>query len=425
MDLDRPGQAPSGLTPSLYAARRAVTLAFAAQGAAVGSLSTTVPAVTQRLGFTPSVTTAVLVGIALLAGVGSFAGLSAIRRVGSVATMRGAVLAVAAGLLLVGWAPGQVIALGGYALFALAVGAVDVSASTRAAAVERGYGRSIFASFYAAWSAAGAAAALLTALTARLGWSITGTLTLEAVLVVGLAAAIRSHPIQRAQDHPSVAAEPVARDVWTRLVPFGLVLLVVYVVDSTISSWSAVYLNRTLSASLAAAPLAYAAYQIGTVVGRACADRAVRRAGPVVVVRAALLLTAISMVSLAAAPSWALAVLAAGCSGLGTSALAPLCQASAARLRPSVAESILARLNLFNYAGVLVGGAVSGVLGSSGLFRLAYAAPAILALALLTTARHFSRPVDGAHHSLPGDNVAQRTARTNTPRSAREQETNA
>lgn len=87
--------------------------------------------------------------------------------------------------------------------------------------------------------------------------------------------------------HPSLG-----RRLWIRLIPFGLVLLVVYGVDSSVSAWSAVYLRQTLAASLTVAPLAYAAYQAGTVVGRAATDRLVQRFGAVAVVRTAALLVA-------------------------------------------------------------------------------------------------------------------------------------
>jgi hypothetical protein len=84
------------------------------------------------------------------------------------------------------------------------------------------------------------------------------------------------------------------------------------------------------------------------------------------------------------------AFLAAAGTGLGVFALVPLCRACAGRLRPGAAEAVLARINVFNYTGVLAGGAASGILGSTGHFRLAYAIPAALVLALLATARSFS-----------------------------------
>ncbi|MFE2431999.1 MFS transporter [Streptomyces sp. NPDC059373] len=385
--------AASGRMVSMVGARRVTTVVFAAQGASVAAVFTTVPAVTEHLKLTPLLTTAILVAVALMAGAGSFAGLAAIRRVGLVATMRGAVLTVATALVLIGWAPDQATVIGAYILFGLAVGALDVSANTRAAAIERAYGRSVFGSFYTAWSAAGVAAALLTAGAARLDWPVAHSLTAQAGIVLLLAACIRTHPLPASEDpSDAVAQAPLGRRVWVRIIPFGLVLLVVYVVDSTVSAWSAVYLRQTLSASLAVAPLAYAAYQAGTVIGRACADRLVQKIGAVAVVRTATLLTAGALACLAAAPSWPFAVLAVGLVGLGVSALAPLCLASAARLRPANSEAILARLNLFNYIGVITGGAVSGLLGSTGHFRLAYAVPAALVALLPAAARHFTQP---------------------------------
>ncbi|MFJ2240758.1 MFS transporter [Streptomyces sp. NPDC087859] len=382
----------AGHPVSRTGARRGATLAFAAQGVSVAAVYTTVPAVTEHLKLAPLLTTALLVAVALMAGGGSFLGLAAIRRAGPVATMRGAVLTAAVALVLIGWAPDEATAICAYILFGLAVGALDVGANTRAAAIERAYGRSIFGSFYTAWSVGGVVAALLTAGTARLEWPVGVGLSVQAGIVLLLAGCIRTHALPTSGTGPSdtVAQPPLGRRLWIRLIPFGLVLLVVYVVDSTVSAWSSVYLRQTLAASLTVAPLAYAAYQAGTVAGRAATDRLVQRFGAVAVVRTAALLVASALIGMAAAPSWPFAVLAAGAVGLGVSVLAPLCLASAARLRPAASEAVLARLNLFNYVGVITGGAVSGLLGSTGQFRLAYAAPAALAALLLVAARHFT-----------------------------------
>lgn len=377
----------------MISARRVTTAVFAAQGAAVAAVFTTVPAVTERLRLDPLLTTTTLVGVALAAGAGSFVGLAAMRHMGVVATMRVALLAVVAPLALIGWAPDQVTVVCAYVLFGLAIGALDVSVNSRAAEVERAYGRSVFGSFYAAWSAAGVVAALLTAGAAGLQWPIAMTLTAQAGLLVPVVFAIRSHRLPARATHPATAAAATpGPGVWVRLIPFGVVLMVVYVVDSTISAWSTVYLRQTLTASLSVAPLAYAAYQVGTVTGRALADRCVHLIGPAAVVRGAAVLIAGALAGLSAAPSWQLAVAAALFVGLGTSALAPLCLASAARLDQAAPQSVLARLNLFNYLGVIVGGAAGGLLGSTGHFRLTYALPAVLAVPLMVSTRHFTRP---------------------------------
>ena len=390
MSVSTPGRARIGSPADRTGARKATTLAFAAQGMSVAAVYTTVPAVTEHLRLSPLLTTATLVGVALTAGAGSFLGLAAVRVAGPVATLRGALVTIAVALTLVGWAPGTATVICAYVLFGLAAGALDVGINTRGAAIERAYGRSVFGSFYTAWSVGGVLAALLTAGAARLDRPVGEGLAVQAGVLLVVAVCLRTHTLPTAQV-PS--AQPLlTRGLWLRILPFGLVLLIVYVVDSTVSAWSSVYLRQTLDASLTVAPLAYAAYQAGTVVGRATVDRLVQRVGTVAVVRTAALVVAGALVGMAGAPSWPVAVLTAGVVGLGASVLAPLCLASAARLRPGAAETVLARLNLFNYAGVVTGGAVSGLLGSTGEFRLAYALPAALAVLVLAGARHFTQP---------------------------------
>ncbi|MFC8672136.1 hypothetical protein ACFUEN_05645 [Streptomyces griseorubiginosus] len=139
--------------------------------------------------------------------------------------------------------------------------------NTRAAAVERAYGRSIFSSFYAVWSAGGAVAALLTAATTRLGWSTSEILALQAAIVLAPAATVHSH-VLRETASPDAGAVRLRPGAWRGTGPPGAVLLIAYVVDSTVSAWSTVYVHRALGASLPITPLAYAAYQAGTIAGR-------------------------------------------------------------------------------------------------------------------------------------------------------------
>jgi MFS family permease len=372
-------------------ARRATTLAFAAQGMSVAAVYTTVPAVTEHLRLSPLLTTATLVGVALTAGAGSFLGLAAVRVAGPVATMRGALLTAAVALTLIGWAPGTATVICAYVLFGLAVGALDVGINTRAAAIERAYGRSVFGSFYTAWSVGGVLAALLTAGAARLDRPVGDGLAVQAGVCWSSPSACARTPFPPPKSLPRTAAvgAPVcgcgsspsgwsssSSTSWTRPSPPGR-RCICGRPSTRPSRWRRWRTRRT---------------RPGTVVGRATVDRLVQRVGTVAVVRTAALVVAGGLAGMATAPSWPFAVLAAGVVGLGASVLAPLCLASAARLRPGASETVLARLNLFNYAGVVTGGAVSGLLGSTGEFRLAYAAPAALAVLVLAGARHFTQP---------------------------------
>lgn len=64
---------------------------------------------------------------------------------------------------------------------------------------------------------------------------------------------------------------------------------------------------------------------------------------------------------------------------------------------------------------MVTGGAVSGLLGSTGQFRLAYAAPAALALLLLAAARHFTQPSSPARHADCGADRGDGTATLTRP----------
>jgi MFS family permease len=374
-------------SPALARARRATTLAFAVEGLATGAVFTTVPAVQAKFGISTGAVTGLLVAVSLAAAGGSFSGLAALRRWGNAAALRAAVAAMGVVLLLLAVAPVLPVLVPAYVLFGLAIGAVDVTVNTRAADLEREYGHSIFVSFYAAWSAAGAAAALITAGAARLDWP--GALVLAPLPWITVARIGRTG--RTAAEIAAAESVKLGAAVWRRLLPLGAVLLVVYVIDSTTSAWTTVYLHQSLHATAVVAPLGYAAYQAGTVLGRAFADRGVRRAGPVPIMRGCALLTAVGLVGVAAAAGAGLAIAAAAVVGLGVSALVPLCLATAGRLAPAITEAVLARLNVFNYVGVVAGGALGGILGSSGHFRVAYAAPAVVVAALPLLGRAFAR----------------------------------
>jgi predicted MFS family arabinose efflux permease len=368
--------------------RVATSSVYAAQGFAVAGVYTTLPAAALHFDLSTPAVTAVLVVVMLCAGAGSFVGLAAVRRWGAPVAMRLAVLATGLALLAVAVAPDRAFAVLAYAIFGLALGAIDVSENTAAASLERACGHSIFASFFAFYSGASVVAAVSTSAAIHAGWTVPWVLAAQSCVVLALVPVLligRAEVLAPAPDEP----EGVAPGLWRALVPLGVVMLVLYVVDSTASAWTTVYLHRDLGASLSIAPLGFAAYQAGTLLGRSVADRVVRRHGSVRVIATCSALVAVSLTGLALAPHWPVGLVAAALVGVGASVLVPMSLAAGGRLRPGGAEAVLARLNVFNYVGVLSGSALGGVLGASGHFRLAYAVPALLVAMLPLLARHF------------------------------------
>jgi hypothetical protein len=81
--------------------------------------------------------------------------------------------------------------------------------------------------------------------------------------------------------------------------------------------------------------------------------------------------------------------------GAGLSVVVPLTFSAADALDPAGTGTVIARVNLFNYAGVVVGSILIGVIVDAVNYRVAFAVPGLLVLAILVLAPAF-RVVDSA-----------------------------
>lgn len=229
------------------------------------------------------------------------------------------------------------------------------------------------------------------------------------------------------------ATAPLGTVTWVAagtIALLGAGMLAFPVADSAVSSWSATFLRDVLAASPAAAPLGYAAYQAALIVSRLVGDGLVERAGRVRVVRLGGTLGALGFVVVAAAPAWPVAVLGLAATGLGLGVVAPLAfsaigdrareavaagrvRAEPATARGSVEDAVVgdrftddvlvdedpgggaveapagivaavtdravARLNVFTYAGAVLGGVLTGVFATAHHLRLGFVVLAVLA----------------------------------------------
>ena len=143
----------------------------------------------------------------------------------------------------------------------------------------------------------------------------------------------------------------------------------------------------------------YAAYQAALIVSRLVGDGLVERLGRVRVVRVGGTLGALGFVAVAAAPAWPVAVLGLAATGLGLGVVAPLAfSAIGDRAREAVATGTgtgsaepsagivatarsvtVARLNVFTYAGAVLGGVLTGVFATAHHLRLGFVVLAVLA----------------------------------------------
>ncbi|MCX2183397.1 MFS transporter [Streptomyces sp. SKN60] len=387
--------------------RGSLTVSFFVQGVAFALLVTRIPAIQDRYGISDGLLPAFLAAVPVLAGVSSVVTEKLAARVGPAAVLRWAQPVVLLALLAVGagaelWA--AAVALG---VFGLAVGALDASMNMLGVSLQRAYGRSIMLGFHASYSLGGIAGASLAWAGAH--WHLPLFVSYLPVVVVLLPVAFvgsRWYVDGGGEAEAAMGAgEPAGsqRVVFRLLLPLCLVMTFAYIGDSTVSNWSAKYLQDVLHSSEELATVPYNAYMVTTLLGRTVGDFGVRRFGAVLVVRAGAVLAALGFAVVAAAQGPWVGMAGFTVLGLGLSVVVPQTFAAAGRLFPGASDAAVARLNVFNYVGFLVGSPLVGALGDAWSYRGAMLVPMVLVLVTVVYATSFGAPKAryGGGHERP------------------------
>lgn len=370
--------------------RGSLAVSFFVQGVTFALLVTRIPAIQDRYGISDGLLPVFLAAVPILAGVASVATEKVVARVGPAVVLRWAQPFVLLALLAVGvgselWA--AAVALG---LFGLAVGALDASMNMLGVSLQRAYGRSIMLGFHASYSLGGIAGASLAWVGAHWHLSLfTSYLPVVAVLLP--VAFVGSRWYVAGGDGPvEEAGESKGSGIaFKLLLPLCLVMTFAYIGDSTVSNWSAKYLQDVLGSSEELATVPYNAYMVTTLLGRAVGDFGVRRLGAAVVVRGGAVLGGLGFALVAVAPgAWA-GIAGFTVLGLGLSVIVPQTFAAAGRLFPGNSDAAVARLNVFNYVGFLVGSPLVGALGDAWSYRGAMVVPMALVLVTVVYATSF------------------------------------
>ncbi|MFI0410938.1 MFS transporter [Actinomadura sp. 3N508] len=399
-----------GITLRDSRARLSAYAAFAVQGLCFASLVTQVPQMQKAHHLSDGTLSLVLLMVPLIAGVGSVASGALFQRFGSGPVLRVSQPAVAVTIALIGLTGDNDLALYvAVAAFGLFVGAVDASMNAQAIAVERRYGVSLITGFYAVWSVAGILGGLWASLTNKIDLSLFTGFAVAAAVGIAVSLATGHRLYARAEEARGPTAEELkaaGRSVpWRPILIVGAAMAVAYLADSAISSYGAKYLDDELSGSDWIAPLGYVAYQVTMVISRAVADLAVRRSGPVRVVRIGGAVGLAGMIGVVAAPNAAAAIAAFAVAGLGLAVIAPVSFSAAGRVDPTGLGVAVARVNIFNYVGFVLGAAVVGAiapLSADHGLRLAFIVPTALILVVFATAKGFAPiPVKGDRPDSP------------------------
>ncbi|MFF8975146.1 MFS transporter [Streptomyces sp. NPDC014995] len=397
------------MTEVLRRGRASLAFSFLAQGVAFALLVTRIPAIQDRYGVSDALLPGFLAAVPILAGVGSVATERLVKRVPPGRLLRWSQPVVLLALLGVGVGE-RMVELGvALAVFGLAVGVLDASMNMLGVSLQRAYGRSIMLGFHAAYSLGGIVGASLAWVGAH--WHLALWVSYLPVVLVLLPAVLVGSRWYVGGDGEAVGAVEdtgVERGegggvVFKALLPLCLVMTFAYIGDSTVSNWSAKYLQDVLGSSEQLATLPYNVYMVTTLLGRAIGDFGVRRFGAVGVVRAGALVAAVGFGVVAVAPGPWVGMGGFTLLGVGLCVLVPQTFAAAGRLFPGASDAAIARLNVFNYVGFLIGSPLVGALGDAWSYRGAMVVPMVLVLVTLVYARSFAPQPDryGGGHERP------------------------
>lgn len=394
------------MTDVLRRGRASLAFSFLVQGATFALLVTRIPAIQDRYGVSDALLPAFLAAVPILAGVGSVTTEQLVKRIRPSLLLR--CLQPVVMLALIGVGSGdQLVELGlALAAFGLAVGGLDASMNMLGVSLQRAYGRSIMLSFHAAFSLGGILGASLAWVGAH--WHLAlWVLYLPVVAVLLPAVLVGSRWYVDADGSTAVEVEKGGVQgqgiVFKMLLPLCLVMTFAYIGDSTVSNWSAKYLKDVLGGSEQLSTVPYNVYMVTTLLGRSLGDTGVRRFGAVAVVRLGAVVAALGFAVVAVAPGAWIGMLGFTLLGLGLCVLVPQTFAAAGRLFPNASDAAVARLNVFNYVGFLIGSPLVGALGDAWSYRGAMLVPMVLVLVTLVYARSFAPSADryGGGHERP------------------------
>ncbi|MGY4099087.1 MFS transporter [Nocardia sp. R16R-3T] len=384
------------ISPVLRGARIANSFAFGLQGFFFAAVLTQLPQQKDRFGLSDGLIAGSVVLVSILASVGSVAAEWVATRRSSRVTVRIGLLGITITGCAIALAPDIPVLLIAVGCYGVAVGIVDASTNMQGVFIQRGYRTFILSSFYAAWSAGSILGAVFVSACEAVDITLRESLLTAAgtVLVVGLVLGPRLLGTAAAESGP--AEVPDSDSGVSGMVPlrmylaFGIAASLVFAIDLAVSNWSALYLKEDLLASSSTAALALAVYQCASLAARLSGDLWVRRLGGRRVVRIAGAIGVLGLAVAVIAPGPAVAIVGFLIGGFGTGVVAPLCFSEAGQLTSArQLDALIARLNLFNYAGTLVGGGLVGAIAAGFGHRIGFVIPVLFMAVVIGLARAF------------------------------------
>ncbi|MFJ8936742.1 MFS transporter [Streptomyces sp. NPDC102365] len=382
-------------------ARVAVAVLFFTNGALFANLLPRYPQIKADLGIGNA---AYGLAVAAFPAGAIAAGLAAgvvIRRMGSARAAVAGTLLTGAGILVAGLADSVLLFAAALFLAGAMDAVTDVAQNAHGLRVQRRYGRSIINSFHAIWSIGAVTGGAMAAAAIALGLSRGQHLAISGVVfAVAACVALRfCLPGPETEPEPGTGPEPeigpmtgsaagsaaesgpgggggrqAGRPTAGRRTAYVLGALVLIATAGTLvedagSSWAALYLSGSLSASVTLAASGYIALVGAQFVGRIIGDRLVDRFGQRTVARAGGAVVVVGMGLALAVPTVPGTILGFAAAGFGVATLVPAAMHEADELPGLKPGSGLAIVSWLMRLGFLVSPPVVGLVADAASLR--------------------------------------------------------
>ena len=243
-------------------------------------------------------------------------------------------------------------------LFGALAGSLDVAMNAHGIGVERAMGRPIFSSLHGFWSVGSLGGASVVAVATGLGVDprVEALAVAAGLWLLAFVATSRIGDVARPADAITTRIVLPSRAV----LPLGLLVFAVLIVEGGVGDWSGIYLRRTLGAGPELGAAAYAAYALGITIGRLGGDELNRRMGAGRLLQVGMALLAIALGILLVFGQPIIAIVGLVVVGVGVGNAIPLLF-RAGGLVPPAGPSLSAVFTM-GYAGFVAGPPILGFL---------------------------------------------------------------
>ncbi|RUQ87864.1 MFS transporter [Labedella gwakjiensis] len=368
-----------------------VAASYALQGLGYAVVVTALPSFQSRHALDATMVAVILLGVCVAASLGSILADLVAVRAGSRSAVRVGFLLQVAGLAVAALSPSVVLFIAAIAVYGIGLGAIDASSNMQGVLVERRIDRPALGRFFAAYTVGAIVGAVAMSLALALTLGAVAALLVAAALQVVLVLVVvpRLDGTRAARPPRDERSAPTAALPRAPIVALGLVVLAAFTVDAGVSTWSSVHLTA-LGVGAAVAPLGYALYQAAVLASRLGTDPLTRRIGRSGTAVAGVAVGVLGGLVVALVPGSAAALVGFALSGLAVGVLVPVAFGAAGDVLPARSDEVIARVNLFNYGGALLGAVGIGAL-IDGVGGLAFLIPAVILLAAVAGVRVMRR----------------------------------